>query len=454
MATLQFILSLSLLILLHEGGHFLAARLTRTRVEKFYLFFDFLFPLPTVWNFAIFKKKIGDTEYGLGWFPLGGYVKIAGMMDESMDEDSLKLPPKPDEYRSKNNWQKMLIMLGGIIVNVLVGWLIYSQLLFWEGEAYLPAEGARYGIECDSIALLAGFQNGDVILSHDGGKKFQSFNSIPRELILDNIKTVEVTRAGEPHTVNISSEFVAKAVNSHAKGFFDHRIPCLVGSFSKETVVKGKLQKGDRIIGINDSSIHLFTDARPVLQTLKGKEAKITYIRNSDTLHTAVAVPATGLLGFAPPTDLKAYKGFLDYQEINYSFIGSFGAGAKKALQQMGDYLKQFKLIFSPSVKGYKQVGGFMTMASIFPTEWDWVKFWSLTAFLSLILAVANLMPIPMLDGGYVLMLIIEMIIRRPIPERIMENIQKVGLVIVLFLMVFSNGNDIYRWAMTKFAHG
>lgn len=453
MGTLQFILSLSILVLLHEMGHFLAARAFKTRVEKFYLFFDFMFPFPSLLNFALFKKKIGDTEYGIGWFPLGGYVKIAGMMDESMDEESMKLPPKPDEYRSKKNWQKLIIMLGGIIMNVLLGWVIYSQLLFWQGEAFLPADGAKFGISCDSLALSAGFRDGDIIIGHDGGKKFESFGSIPKELLLDNVKTVEVKRNGQDISITIPADFITKAVASRAHGFIDFRIPCMVGVFSKESVIKDKLKKGDVIIAINDSTVGFFSQARPILATLKGKEANITYLRGADTMHTSVIVPESGLLGFRPPSDIKLFKGYLDFTEIHYGFFQSFGAGWVKVFQKTGDYLKQFKLIFSPTVKGYKQLGGVGTMASMFPEEWDWIAFWSLTAFISLILAVMNLLPIPMLDGGYVLMLLIEMIIGRPLNEKLVENIQKVGLIFIIGLMVFANGNDLYRWIMTRFLH-
>jgi regulator of sigma E protease len=453
MSILYFILSLSILVVLHELGHFLAARAFGTRVEKFYLFFDFLFPIPTLLNFALFKKKIGDTEYGIGWFPLGGYVKIAGMMDESMDEDAMRRPPQPDEYRSKKNWQKLIIMLGGIIMNILVGWLIYSQLLFWVGEVRLPAEGVKSGIQCDSLALQAGFRDGDVILSHDGGKKFESFLSIPKELLLDDIKTVEVKRNGQPVTITLPGDFITKAVAARGHGLFDYRIPCMVGDFSKETVIKGKLQKGDVIIKINDSVINYFNDAPAVLALLKEKQADITFLRGNDTLHTSVTVPKTGLLGFSRATDLKLYKNYLEFTEVKYGFIESFGAGWVKAYEKMHDYLKQFKLVFSPTVKGYKQLGGVGTMASMFSSDMDLVGFLSLTAFISLILAVANLLPIPMLDGGYVIMLLIEMIIRRPLSERVVENIQKVGLIFILALMVFANGNDLYRWIMTKFFH-
>ena len=457
MGTLYFILSLSILVLLHEFGHFLAARAFGTRVEKFYLFFDFLFPIPTLLNFALFKKKIGDTEYGIGWFPLGGYVKIAGMMDESMDEDAMKLPPKDDEYRSKKNWQKLIIMLGGIIMNILLGWMIYSQLLFWTGDVYLPADGVKNGIHCDSIAIMAGFRDGDMILSHDGGKPFESWFTIPKELILDDVKTVEVKRInGQKETITLPADFIARAVASRGHGLFEFRIPCLVGKIAKENVIEGKLKKGDVIVRINDSTITYFNDAPAVLATLKEKEANITFIRGTDTMHTSVTVPKTGILGFAPALaakDLHLYKGYLDFSEIKFGFFESFSAGGVKAYKSMRDYLKQFKLIFSPTVKGYKQLGGVGTMASMFPDDMTLEGFLSLTAFISLILAVANLLPIPMLDGGYVIMLLIEMIIRRPLNEKVVENIQKVGLVFILALMVFANGNDLYRWIMTRFFH-
>jgi regulator of sigma E protease len=455
MYIIYFLLSLSILVVLHEFGHFLAARAFGTRVEKFYLFFDFLFPIPTLLNFALFKKKIGDTEYGIGWFPLGGYVKIAGMMDESMDEEALKSPPLPDEYRSKKNWQKLIIMLGGVIMNLIVGWLIYSQILYWTGEVFLPAEGVKNGIHCDSLALQAGFKDGDMILSHDGGKKFEGWFTIPKEILLDNVKTVEVKRNGQNVSIPIPADFTAKVVAARGHGLFDYRIPCLVGDLSKGNVIKGKLQKGDVITGINDSVIHYFSDAPPVLATLKDKDANITFVRGGDTMHTTVHVPQTGLLGFASvrQKDLKLYKGYLDFTEVHYGFFESFKVGFEKAYNMVHDYLKQFKLIFSPTVKGYKQLGGMGTMASMFSSEMDLVSFLSLTAFISLMLAVMNLLPIPMLDGGYVILLLIEMIIRRPLNEKVVENIQKIGFILILALMVFANGNDLYRWITTKFFH-
>lgn len=453
MGTLYFILSLSILVVLHELGHFLAARATGTRVEKFYLFFDFLFPIPTLLNFALFKKKVGDTEYGIGWFPLGGYVKIAGMMDESMDEEALKLPPQPDEYRSKNSWQKLLIMLGGIMMNLLLGWLIYSQLLFWTGDVHLPADGVKNGIHCDSVGIYAGFRDGDQILSHDGGQKFRSFKFITTEILLDDVKTVEIKRNGELQTITLPADLVPKAVASRSRGMIEYRIPCLVGEFAKDNVVKGKLEKGDVIIKINDSVITYFDQAPPLLANLKEKDANITFLRGKDTMHVTVKVPKTGLLGFRPSADLKLYSGYLEFTELHYGFFQSFGAGAEKAYITIKYYLKQFKLIFSPTVKGYKQLGGFGTMASMYPDDMDLVGFLTLTAFISLVLAVMNLLPIPMLDGGYVIMLLIEMIIRRPLNEKFVDFIQKIGFILIIGLMLWGNGNDLYRWIMTKFFH-
>ncbi|MCX6200287.1 MAG: RIP metalloprotease RseP [Bacteroidetes bacterium] len=448
--TVQLLLSLSILVIIHELGHFLAARAFKTRVEKFYLFFDFLFPIPTLLNFALFKKKIGDTEYGIGWFPLGGYVKIAGMIDESMDETFLASEPKPDEYRSKKNYQKLIIMLGGIIMNLILGWLIYSQLSFWQGEAYLPAENAKYGISCDSVAMYAGFRDGDVILSHDGGTKFASFQSVPKEILLDGVKKVEILRNGEPFTISIPADFVKVVVASRAKNFIDFRIPCMVGEFSEESVIKDKLKKGDIILSINDSTVHYFQEAKGILANFIGTDVTIKFLRGKDTLTTSVKVPVTGLLGFRSPSDMHDLKGYMDIVETKYGFFASFAQGGKLAYHRLTDYLKQLKLMFNPDIKAYKQIGGMGTIGSLFPATWDWVAFWQLTAFISIMLAVANLLPIPMLDGGYVLLLLFEMITRKKVSDQALEYINRVGFVIVIVLIVYANGMDIYRALLGK----
>ncbi len=441
----QLILSLSILVVIHEFGHFIAARMFKTRVEKFYLFFDFLFPVPTLLNFALFKKKIGETEYGIGWFPLGGYVKIAGMVDESMDETFLASEPKPDEYRSKKNWQKLIIMLGGVIMNVILGWLIYSQIVFWNGESFLPAENARYGITTDSIAQYAGFRDGDIILSHDGGEKFQSFLSVQKELLLDDIKTVEVLRNGQPVTITIPADFVKRVVTNRAKEYIDFRIPCIVGEYAEETVIKDKLKIGDLILSINDSAITYFQQARGILANLKGQETEIKFLRDKDTMTASVIVPQTGLLGFRPPKESSAYIKYFDVVEKKYGFFESFGRGVSLAYEKTADNLKQFKLVFNRDIQGYKQIGGLGTIGSIFPSQWDWLAFWQLTAFLSLMLAVMNLLPIPMLDGGYVILLLFEMITGRPLNDKVVEYINRVGFIIIIFLILYANGMDIFR---------
>jgi regulator of sigma E protease len=443
--TVQLLLSLSILVLVHEFGHYITARMFKTRVEKFYLFFDFLFPVPTLLNFALFKKKIGDTEYGLGWFPFGGYVKIAGMVDESMDESFLNTEPQPYEFRSKKNYQKLIIMLGGIIMNVLLGWLIYSMLTFAEGEAYLPVENAKYGISCDSTALYAGFRDGDVIVSYDGGKKFESFSAVPSKLLLDNVKTVEVLRDGKPFSISIPQDFVKRVVASRAKGFIDFRIPCMVGDFSEGSVIKDKLKKGDVIVAINDSTVHYFQEARFILANFKKQTVNVKYARGKDTLTTSVTVPETGLLGFRAPLDIHEYKGYLDIVETHYGFFQSFVKGAEIAYSKTAGYLKQFKLIFNRDVQGYKQLGGVGTIGSLYPTTWDWLAFWQVTAFISLMLAVANLLPIPMLDGGYVILLLFEMITGIKLSDRAVEYINRVGFVLILALMIYANGMDIIR---------
>jgi regulator of sigma E protease len=345
-------------------------------------------------------------------------------------------------------------MLGGIMMNLLLGWLIYSQLLFWTGDVHLPADGVKNGIHCDSTALYGGFRDGDQVLSHDGGRQFRSFQFITTEILLDDVKTVEVRRNGQPVTITLPADFVPVAIASRGRGMIDYRIPCLVGEIAKENAIKGKLQKGDVIIKVNDSVITYFDQAPPVMATLKEKDANITFVRGKDTLQTTVHVPKTGLLGFRPSKDVKLYAGYLEFSEVHYGFFGSFSAGAEKAYTTIKYYLKQFKLIFSPTVKGYKQLGGFGTMASMYPDDMDLVGFLTLTAFISLVLAVMNLLPIPMLDGGYVIMLLIEMIIRRPLNEKFVDFVQRIGFILIIGLMLWGNGNDIYRWVMTKFFHG
>lgn len=438
----QFILSLSILVLLHEFGHYITARMFKTRVEKFYLFFDFLFPIPTILNFAIFKKKIGDTEYGLGWFPLGGYVKIAGMIDESMDEEAMKLPPKPDEFRSKKPYQRLIIMLGGIIVNILLAFVIYAQLLYWNGESYLPTENVKYGFAVDTIAQKVGLQDGDKIISYNGGEKFKRVEAIPIDMLVNNAQTLEIERAGEKKTLTIPKEVYKQIMATKGADFITPIVPCVV-----DTLLPGMAlanaggKQDDRIIQLDTVPIRYFHEFRREIQNFKGASTYIVALRGNDTVRINITIPDSAKVGF------MTYKldKYFDIVEKKYGFFASFPAGVNKTWETLVNYVKQFRIIFNRDLQGYKQVGSFFTIAKQFSPQWDWIRFWSLTAFLSIALAFVNLLPIPALDGGHALFTLVEMITGRAPSEKFLERAQVVGMVIILALMVFALGNDIFR---------
>jgi regulator of sigma E protease len=428
----QLLLSLSILVLVHELGHFLAARVFKTRVEKFYLFFD-------PW-FSLFKFKKGETEYGVGWLPLGGYVKISGMIDESMDKEQMKLPPQPWEFRSKPAWQRLIIMLGGVTVNLVFAILIYIVMLMAWGEKYLPVSSLKYGISVDSTGYEMGLRNGDRIVTIDG-KPVDDFASIPKILVLEEAKTVEVIRDGQPVTVNIPAGFISKLIKMSSVDFISFRIPFVVSSFSPGSAAsKAGIVKGDRILGLNDSLVPYFTEFRSALKQFKNKTVQVMVLRGSDTLRMEVAVPHNGLIGVypMPPAD------FLSFSEKSYGLFTAIPEGIVKAVEGVGNYVKSIKLLFSQE-KAYESVGGFISIGSIFPSTWDWPSFWQLTAFLSIMLAVLNVLPIPALDGGHVMFLLYEIIFRRKPSDKFMEYAQIVGMVILFGLLIFANGNDILK---------
>lgn len=438
----QFLLSLSILVLLHEFGHYITARMFKTRVEKFYLFFDFLFPLPTVLNFALFKKKIGDTEYGLGWFPLGGYVKIAGMIDESMDEEAMKLPPQPDEFRSKKAYQRLIIMLGGIIVNVLLAFLIYSQLLYWYGESYLPAENAKYGFAVDSTAQKIGLKDGDKIISYNGGEKFTRVASIPIDMLINNAQTIEIERAGQPITLQVPKEIYKEIMATKGADFATPIVPCMVDTiFHEMALAQAGGKQGDRIIQLDTVPIQFFHEFRRELPKFKNASTVITALRGTDTIRLNITIPDSGKVGF---TTYK-FDQYFTIVEKKYTFLESLPAGVKKTYETLANYIKQFRIIFNPDLQGYKQVGSFFTIAKQFSPQWDWLRFWSLTAFLSIALAFVNLLPIPALDGGHALFTLVEMITGKAPSEKFLERAQVVGMIIIFALMIFALGNDIVR---------
>jgi len=429
---LQLILSLSILVIIHEFGHFLFARLFKTRVEKFYLFFD-------PW-FSLFKKKVGDTEYGVGWIPLGGYVKISGMIDESMDKEQMKLPPQSYEFRSKKSWQRLLIMMGGIIFNVVLAFLIYSMVLFTWGEKYLQNSEVSYGIMTDSLGTSIGLKNGDKILSLDN-KPIDDFRRITADIALENVKTIQVLRNDSAIEIKLPSDFVGKLIKD--KTFLEVRIPFIADEFAdNSTGKKAGIQKGDRIIAINDNKTEYFDEVRDQLSKLKNKQASVTLLRNNDTVKVTTQISEEGKLGIFPLGDLEK---FFKLKDVQYGFFASFPAGVEKTFSMLDSYIKQFKLLFSPETKAYESLGGFISIGKFFPAEWDWLSFWTMTAFLSIILAFMNFLPIPALDGGHVLFLLYEIITRRKPSDKFLEYAQIAGMAILFALLIFANGNDIIK---------
>lgn len=428
----QFFLSLSILIILHEFGHFITAKGFGMRVESFYLFFN---PY-----FSLFKKKIGDTVYGLGWLPLGGYVKIAGMIDESMDKEQMAKEPEEWEFRSKPAWQRLIVMLGGVTVNVILAALIYWMVLFVYGESYLPTQNVKYGIMCDSLALEMGLRNGDKILTLDG-REVEKFSNVPMEIILNDVKTIQIERNGQNMEVTIPDGMMSRLIKS--PGLISVRIPFYVGKFTKGSVAKDAgFEKGDQIVGLNDSSLIYFDAFKGAIQSYKNEEVQVDIIRNDEPMTLAITVPETGLLGIYPKGDLSE---FFELKEIKYGFFESFPKGIEKAGATLVNYVKQLKLLFSPKNKGYESLGGFLTIGSIFSTSWDWHHFWNITAFLSILLAVMNVLPIPALDGGHVMFLLYEMVSGKPPHDKVLEGAQYVGMFLLFGLLLYANGNDIYK---------
>jgi regulator of sigma E protease len=435
---LQFLLSLSLLIVLHEFGHFFFAKLFKTRVEKFYLFFD-------AW-FSIFKFKKGETEYGIGWIPLGGYVKISGMIDESMDLEQMKQPPQPHEFRSKPAWQRLLIMLGGVTVNFIFALVIYVALFYTWGESYLPTKNATYGIAVDSIAYNAGFRSGDKILSVDN-KEVENFHQIISEILFNNAKTVQVLRDSQKMDIVIPENFIHSLIGQkkgEEKELFTVRVPLVVAKVIKGSAAeKAGLKTGDRLLAINDNKAQYFDEFRYQLLSHKNDSLHFLINRGGNVVAISAMVPSTGLLGFSQDFDLSK---FFKLKVIKYGFFESIPAGISKGFSTLVNYIKTFKLVFSSKVKGYESVGGFMSIGSIFPGTWDWSAFWNLTAFLSIILAFMNVLPIPAFDGGHVMFVLYEIVTGRKPSDKFLEYAQITGIVIIIALMLYANLNDVYRF--------
>jgi regulator of sigma E protease len=430
----QLVLSLSLLVIIHEFGHFMFARLFKTRVEKFYLFFD-------PW-FSLLKVKKGDTEYGVGWLPLGGYVKISGMIDESMDKEAMKLPAQPYEFRAKKTWQRLLIMVGGVVMNFILAFIIYIGILYAWGEQYLPTANVKYGIEVDSVGMKIGLQNGDKILSVDN-LPVENFRKIIPTVILDKAQAIQVERGGQKVDVEISDDDLALLIKSKEVILpripFDYKIVKLVkNSPAKEAGLK----VDDHILGIDSLKYEYNDQFRTMLRENIGKKINLSVLRDNKKMIISMNIPENGALGIQIEQDLTK---IFELKTIEYSLIESIPAGIDRGLSTISDYLKQFKLIFSPKTKAYESLGGFIAIGNIFPGAWNWFSFWSMTAFLSIILGVMNLLPIPALDGGHVMFLLFEMITGRKPGDKFLEYAQIAGMVLLLSLVLFANGNDIFK---------
>jgi len=432
--TLQLLLSLSILVILHEIGHFFFARTFKVRVEKFYLFFN-------PW-FSLFKFKKGETEYGIGWLPLGGYVKIAGMIDESLDTKQLAQPPQPWEFRSQSAWKRLFIMLGGVLMNVILAFLLFWLILFKWGEAYIPAENAKYGFTYHSVAHQIGLQEGDKVLKVNDFE-IKHVIDIGKHLLLEASKTMTVQRGDSVFDIIVPADYKKLLLSKEVKQFADYRFPNIVDSvIPNSNAQKGGLLKNDSIVSINGNEVPFFNDFAKELRNHKNQQILIGLFRNGEYIEKPFDIDGNGKVGFAP----RSHATILGYDIVTYGFWEALPAGVSKGFGILVDYIKQFKLVFSR--EGAKQLGGFGAIGNLYPSFWDWQTFWYTTAFLSLILAFMNILPIPALDGGHVIFLFYEMITGRKPNDKFMEKAQIVGMTLLIMLLLYANGNDIYRWLM------
>ena len=425
----QLLLSLSILVILHEFGHFFFAKLFKTRVEKFYLFFD-------PW-FSLFKVKKGETEYGIGWLPLGGYVKISGMIDESMDKEAMKEEPKPYEFRSKPAYQRLLIMIGGVLVNFLLAFLIFWMTLYKWGESYIHVDDAKFGLAYNPLAHEIGLQDGDVVTAVDTFR-VKSASDIARYILLEDVQNLYVKRGDSSFTLPIPADFKKTILEKEVKTLAAVRMPYVVDSVLKggKADVAG-LKAGDKIVSVNGQKTEFYRQTMEMYGQNKGKRVTFGILRNGQLDSVRCEVSKKGKIGVYARAD------FFDITKTTYGFWEAFPAGVSKGVKTLVEYVKQLKLVFSK--EGVKQIGGFGAIGGLFPPTWDWEAFWGLTGFLSIILAFMNILPIPALDGGHVLFLLYEMVSGRKPSEKFMEYAQVVGMVLLLSLLLFANGNDLFR---------
>ena len=430
---LQFFMSLSLLVGIHEFGHFIMARVFKIRVEKFYIFFD-------PW-FSLFKWKRGETEYGVGWLPLGGYVKIAGMIDESMDLEQMKAPVQPWEFRAKPAWQRFLVMIAGVVMNVLMALIIYTGIRYTHGESYLANDDIKWGYEFNEAGKKLGFADGDKIVAIDGEKVVDVAEIRSKLLLTEEGRTVEIIRDGQSQNLEISFEALLDMRRN--RGFEDlyvPRIPFIVDSISFASAAAAGLQVGDEVVVFNGQQNLGATQISSLLkEEYKNDTVNLVVTRAGERVELSVPVNEEGRIGVVMKGDV------FQPRTKTYNLLQAIPAGVKLVGETIADYWEQLKLIFQPKTKMYEELGGFISIGQIFPSQWDWLRFWSMTAFLSIMLAVLNILPIPGLDGGHALFTLWEMITGRKASDKFLEVMQYIGFIILLALVIYANGNDIYK---------
>lgn len=435
----QVILALAILITLHELGHFWAARAFGIRVEKFFLFFD-------AWGLKLFSFKKGDTEYGIGWLPLGGYVKIAGMVDESLDKEQMNTPPQSWEFRSKPAWQRLIVMLGGVTVNAILGILIMAFSMVKYGEEYLPNKNVKYGIHAYSLGKKVGFMSGDKIISVDG-KEVENFeDAVDPKILLHDFSKYKVDRNGEEVIVTLPAKFADKlSKEGKDSGFIMPRTKFKVAKARKGTPASAAgLKKGDYILSIDNKPITYYQELKGALKANTTQKFKI--LRGKDTIIKDVKIENDLVVGFE--AEFYELKGLV--KKEHFTFFQALPEGAKKSVNLIGSQITAFGKMFKGELDPRKSLGGPFQIGVMYGSEWDWQNFWSLTAMISIVLAFMNLLPIPALDGGHVVFLLVEMVIRRPLPEKFMYVMQLIGMFILLALMVFIFGNDIFQIWFSK----
>lgn len=428
---LQVILALSLLIVIHEFGHFIFARLFRIRVEKFYLFFP-----PAIFRY---KPRRSETEFGIGCIPLGGFCKISGMIDESMDRDTMAAEPQPWEFRTKPAWQRFFVMIGGVLFNFIFAVILYCAILFVWGEEYLRNEDAVYGIQASELAEQMGFRTGDRILAFDG-EPVEDFAKLQVELVRSQAKTATVLRSGDTLTLTLDPRQMPAVLNT--PGMFAPLVPVAVASVPDTSLnASAGLCPGDRFLQVGDIPVSVYPDLEPALARYRGRTVDVLFRRGADTVAVPLRVNALGKIQVLLQGDVSEFR----ITRREYSLAESVPAGIRLTFSTIGDYLQELKLILTPRTEAYKSVGSFIAIGSIFPSVWNWQAFWNITAWLSIMLAVLNLLPIPALDGGHVLFVLFEMITGRKPSDKFLEYAQMVGMVLLLSLIVLAFSNDIVR---------